>query len=424
MRRGIRRWRSARGFSAPEAAAVMAGLSILTATAAPNLQEFLEIARVTKARGDLRVIAVSIVRLMSDVGPSLRPPGRAALPNLIVGPGEPPLAETRETAPWAEPVVDPSVQTFDAHLVDNTAGYPVTSDGPRWRGPYMEGLSPDPWGTRYALNAAFLAPGSGAPAVVLSAGPNRIVETPFRLTGFTAFGDVFLSSSALVDEWRSAERERHSRSLGTAGRVAGGRGVGRRRRRWAGRLGARRAAAGGRPARLHPDRAEHGGEPVPARPFAGTRRGRPRAGGRGAAQWRRRPQCARPPGCRGPWRAAVRSRRVGGELARDVRARADRAHVAPDGGRAVDERRGPHPARGASGAEAGAPRRRHAGDASRPRSQAPSSWFVRSPPGPTSPSRWRGWTIVCTCWQIGSGWRRCSSTCCRTPSSTITRLGA
>ncbi|HXH24981.1 MAG TPA: hypothetical protein VNI78_07010 [Vicinamibacterales bacterium] len=192
MRRGTRQWRSAAGFSAPEAAAVMAGLSILTATAAPNLQEFLETARVTKARGDLRVIAVSLVRLMNDVGPSLRLPGRSTGPNLIVGPGEPPLAETRETAPWVEPVVDPSIQTFDAHLVDNTAGYPVASEGPRWRGPYMESVSPDPWGSRYALNAAFLAPGSGAPAVVLSAGPNRIVETPFRLTRFTASGDDFL----------------------------------------------------------------------------------------------------------------------------------------------------------------------------------------------------------------------------------------
>ena len=68
-----------------------------------------------------------------------------------------------------------------------------------WRGPYLGGpIGPDPWGNRYAVNVRYLDPGANvagplagytADVIVLSAGPNGVVETPFEVEGNTPGGD-------------------------------------------------------------------------------------------------------------------------------------------------------------------------------------------------------------------------------------------
>ena len=62
-----------------------------------------------------------------------------------------------------------------------------------WRGAYCAGpIGPDPWGTRYAVNVEFLARALGAgpvgnvnDVVVVSAGPDRVVDTQFDIDGAT-----------------------------------------------------------------------------------------------------------------------------------------------------------------------------------------------------------------------------------------------
>ena len=54
---------------------------------------------------------------------------------------------------------------------------------------YLERLSEDPWGCRYAINTGLLGNGTGLVTLALSAGPNCIVETPFRMTGLSIPGD-------------------------------------------------------------------------------------------------------------------------------------------------------------------------------------------------------------------------------------------
>ena len=188
-----RRWAAAvlaasAGFSVVETSAVLAGSTLLAASAAPQVKEYVESARQVKAAGDVRVIAGSIIRLMWNVGKigrHQRPP-----PQLLIGAGETPQATTPDTNPWTLAAGVGPVQPLEAHLVDNAAGYSVDrGDSLRWRGPYLEGLSADPWGRRYAVNVGLIEEKGGRAVFVLSPGPNGTVETPYSSVGIRVGGD-------------------------------------------------------------------------------------------------------------------------------------------------------------------------------------------------------------------------------------------
>jgi hypothetical protein len=166
---------------------VLAAVSVASATAAPHLQGYLDMAHQTKAIGDLRVIAVSIIRLTNDVGRV--GPSPASRPALLVGPGNVPEATGPETQPWTGAIDDRATQTLEGHLVTNGAGY----DPARWRGPYVESMTADPWGSRYSSNVGVLLSGRNDAVIVVSPGPNRIIETPFAQVGLRTGGDDLVS---------------------------------------------------------------------------------------------------------------------------------------------------------------------------------------------------------------------------------------
>jgi len=65
-----------------------------------------------------------------------------------------------------------------------------------WRGPYLDAVRPDPWGNRYMSNVLWLTMPQGAdssgfirPVIVLSAGPDEEVDTPFDSVGGFVLGD-------------------------------------------------------------------------------------------------------------------------------------------------------------------------------------------------------------------------------------------
>jgi len=75
------------------------------------------------------------------------------------------------------------VDFLDNHLLENhpkgVAAYPGAAPG-AWRGPYLDSVPNDPWNTPYLVNIAATDNASGIDkGLVLSAGPNRRVETPF-----------------------------------------------------------------------------------------------------------------------------------------------------------------------------------------------------------------------------------------------------
>ena len=62
-----------------------------------------------------------------------------------------------------------------------------------WHGPYLEaGIGADPWGHRYAVNVKALA-GGGSSTVVLSAGPNGLIETAFQSPVIVPGGDDLIA---------------------------------------------------------------------------------------------------------------------------------------------------------------------------------------------------------------------------------------
>jgi hypothetical protein len=85
------------------------------------------------------------------------------------------------------------VSRLEDHLMVNTPGYATRQSGPRfvaggWRGAYLSALTPDPWGRRYAINVRSYT-SVAADTIVLSPGPNGIVETAFDADGLTPGGD-------------------------------------------------------------------------------------------------------------------------------------------------------------------------------------------------------------------------------------------
>lgn len=176
------------GFSTVETSVVIAGVSLLSATAAPHMQEYLDIAHKTKALGDTRVIALSVFRLTTHVG---QIGGHQRVrPMILVSDGDVPAGAGPEQRPWLLPLDGGAGQSLTAHLVSNEAGYTVAESHPlRWRGPYFEGLSADPWGKRYAVNVGILRRGGGRAVLVLSPGPNGVVDTPFDAVGLRQTSD-------------------------------------------------------------------------------------------------------------------------------------------------------------------------------------------------------------------------------------------
>lgn len=187
MQNGDQRLIGSSGFSVTEAAIILTVMSILSGLAAPAVNDYVEQAKMVKARSDVKTIGVTLVRLLADVGaPGMR---HWSSYDLLVGPGTIPAVGRPDGAGWAAAESD-TVGHLDDHLVTNAAGY-AAADAPRpaWRGAYLQDrMTTDPWGARYAVNIAAMAQ-PFADTVALSAGADGRVDTPFSFDGAAAGGD-------------------------------------------------------------------------------------------------------------------------------------------------------------------------------------------------------------------------------------------
>jgi type II secretory pathway pseudopilin PulG len=216
-----------------EASIILSVFAVLTAALAPSIGSYISDAQHAAAKKDIEAIGSAVGRMLSDVGEAwvLRSGngGAAATPpshatgnrvDLLVGSGEVPtvgVARVSAGVDWNDPVDDGAVQRLEYFLVQNTPSN-VAANAYRtassmsvltefdpdsgalynaehaWRGAYLPGpIGPDPWGTRYAVNVEFLAraPGAGPSGnvndvFVISAGPDRVVDTRFDIDGATA----------------------------------------------------------------------------------------------------------------------------------------------------------------------------------------------------------------------------------------------
>ena len=186
---------TARGFSLAEVTIMLMTMSVLTAVMSPAIGDYVNDARHLKAADDVRVLAVSFSRFLFDArmaGPSDRTWQRY---EVLVGEGLAPELGEGGDAAWVRDIDQSAVGRLDDHLITNTAGYKTAADNPAamwvrgWRGPYLaSGITPDPWGYRYAINVGGWST-RGAHVVVLSAGPNGRIETPFLRGGPITRGD-------------------------------------------------------------------------------------------------------------------------------------------------------------------------------------------------------------------------------------------
>lgn len=191
------RFRNVRGFSVVEMTTVLSAVTMLSGMAAPAINNYVEEAKLIRARSDAQVIAVSLVRMMNDVGGQGRRTGGWAQYDLLASAGETPLAATSAASAWSS---RNRVGRLDDHLVSNEAGYasPAGRGLTGWRGAYLDGpVGADPWGNRFATNVVTLATPGASDTVVLSAGPDGTANVPFAADGLrdTADDVIVLVSS-------------------------------------------------------------------------------------------------------------------------------------------------------------------------------------------------------------------------------------
>ena len=175
-----------------EVTTILTALTILSGVAAPAVTTYLEDAQLVRARGDVRTIALSLVRLMNDVGPERSREQGWATYELLVGEGVIPATGT-PSRQWS--TTGDQVGRLDDQLIVNGPEYSTrrvrTQFG--WRGAYIQDpVAADPWGHRYAVNVAAMK-SPVFDTVALSAGPNGIVESAFERDGLPTAGDDIAS---------------------------------------------------------------------------------------------------------------------------------------------------------------------------------------------------------------------------------------
>jgi hypothetical protein len=181
----------ARGFSAAEVMTILTAMTVLSGVAAPAMNEYLEDAKLVRAQHDVRTLSASLIRLFHDVGPERGIEGGWARVDLLVGAGQAPPAATVAAQSWSLATTDKAVALLDDHLVVNEAGYSVVGGASRtgWRGAYLQDpVRPDPWGHRYAVNVGVMR-SHHLDTVVLSAGPDGVVDSPFERDGLPTLRD-------------------------------------------------------------------------------------------------------------------------------------------------------------------------------------------------------------------------------------------
>jgi type II secretory pathway pseudopilin PulG len=185
------------GLSLTEVTIMLSVLSVMTAVLSPSIGDYVEDARRVKASGDVQVLASTFARFAFDVTRDPGLTGGWASAELLVGPGDAPIAGDGGDAAWTDAVDGRRVSPLEDHLMVNTPGYGTRESGPRyvaagWRGAYLSGLTPDPWGHRYAINVKTMT-GGQADTLVLSPGPNGLVETHFDADGLRPGGDDIIA---------------------------------------------------------------------------------------------------------------------------------------------------------------------------------------------------------------------------------------
>jgi general secretion pathway protein G len=161
-----------KGFTLIEVIVVSAIIAILVGILVPILFKEIDESRITRAAADVKSISTAMIVFRKDtaVWPTM---DQNCQPNatLLSGAGNMP-------SNLAAMGYDTSSQSsYDSHFALD----PVGCYGQMWKGPYMAMVTADPWGNSYVTNANSFAV-AGQPVWIISAGPNKLIETPANST--------------------------------------------------------------------------------------------------------------------------------------------------------------------------------------------------------------------------------------------------
>ncbi len=177
------------GFTLIEIIAVIAVVAIMVSLITPLIAKHLEDAKISRTAGDVKMIGAALGDFYKDNGrwpfyidPSL-PLSETNVLWLLIGAGRDAAfegGEGAETRFWNEAGSWPAnrIDRLEDHLVYNAP--PMNHyNAERWNGPYLANIAPDPWGSHYSVNVAYLSPfySEGEAVWILSPGKNATWET-------------------------------------------------------------------------------------------------------------------------------------------------------------------------------------------------------------------------------------------------------
>jgi len=179
------------GFTLVEVVVVIAVVALLAAIMTPLIAKNIDDAKLGRAENEAEVIAAALGNFYKDVGRWPTMDAASAyngVTTLVSGNAANPGTAVNSNG-WVSDTSTATVDFLDNHLADNNpkgaATYP-TAGRLAWRGPYINQVPLDPWGTPYVVNIQ--ATDSGATptkGLVLSPGPNGVVDTAFNTTRTT-----------------------------------------------------------------------------------------------------------------------------------------------------------------------------------------------------------------------------------------------
>ncbi|RLB12084.1 MAG: hypothetical protein DRG39_02825 [Deltaproteobacteria bacterium] len=176
-----------KGFTLIEVVVVLAVIGILIALLTPMITSYVRDARIRRAQSDTKTIAAAVQAFSKDLADwpiwkdgTKRKATDPVFDALYTSSGDTPATGSGVSIPSTS-----NMDTIENQLVDNKPSYPTTGTR-KWMGPYLEKVSADPWGNKYYVDVKGLQPAninSMMPAFVVSAGPNKKLETKFAQTG-------------------------------------------------------------------------------------------------------------------------------------------------------------------------------------------------------------------------------------------------
>jgi Tfp pilus assembly protein FimT len=198
VRRGAR-LRAQAGLSMVEVVIILSVMTTVTGILAPASLTLVQQARELQVERESASLRDAIVKLLLDSNKTAIRLGTAgaARVDLLVSEGAIPERDGSADRRWLRtPDASGTIDVLDHYLVENNpAGdaakawpRPTSLDSGGWRGAYLRAVpTTDPWGHRYAVNVLYL--GTRQDVLVLSAGPNGLIETPYEGRGILPGGD-------------------------------------------------------------------------------------------------------------------------------------------------------------------------------------------------------------------------------------------